>query len=67
MADTQRILRYPEVARITGLCRKTVERRVASGEFPAPVRLGRTARAVGFLSHEVQEWINSRPRATAGP
>ena len=63
MTDT-RILRYPDVARITGLSRKTVERRIAAGEFPTPVRLGQGARAVGFRSDEVQEWIRSRPRAT---
>ena len=56
-----RILRYPDVERVTGLSRKTLERRLAAGDFPVPVRLGR--RAVGFLSHEVQEWLKSQPRA----
>ena len=56
-----RILRYPDVQRMTGLSRKTVERRLAAGDFPVPVRLGK--RAVGFLSDEVQAWLKSQPRA----
>ncbi len=46
---------------MTGLSRKTVERRLAAGDFPVPVRLGK--RAVGFLSDEVQAWLKSQPRA----
>ena len=56
-----RVLRYPDVQRMTGLSRKTVERRLKAGDFPVPVRLGR--RAVGFLADEVERWIRERPRA----
>ena len=56
-----RILRYPDVQRVTGLNRKTIERRVKADRFPVPVRLG--ARAVGFRSDEIEAWIKARPRA----
>ena len=55
-----RILRYPEVMRVTGLSRKTIERRLKADCFPVPVRLG--ARAVGFRSDEVETWIKAQPR-----
>lgn len=56
-----RILRYPEVQAVTGLSRKSIERRLRAGTFPKPVKLG--ARAVGFRSDEVEAWIKNRPRA----
>ena len=59
---TTRILRYPDVQRVTGLSRKTIERRLETGNFPVPVKLG--SRAVGFLSDEVEAWIRDQPRVT---
>lgn len=51
------ILRLPEVKARTGLSRSTIYARVSEGTFPKPVSLG--ARAVGWIDHEIQEWINS--------
>ena len=45
-----RILRIPEVVEITGLSRTTIWRRVKSGDFPAPVRLGEPRDALGRLA-----------------
>ncbi|MYA44637.1 MAG: AlpA family phage regulatory protein [Gemmatimonadetes bacterium] len=56
-----KVLRYPEVQAVTGLSRKSIERRINAGTFPRPVRLG--ARAVGFRSDEIEAWIKARPRA----
>ena len=57
-----RILRTPEVVRITGLSKTTIWRRVKSGDFPAPVRLGNMAtRSIGWRSGQVQDWLNTRP------
>ena len=57
-----RILRTPEVVRITGLSKTTIWRRVKSGDFPAPVKLGSLAtRSVGWREDEVKNWIDSRP------
>lgn len=52
------ILRLPAVKQSTGLSRSTIYQRVADGGFPKPVSLG--DRAVGWLEHEVQEWLQRR-------
>ena len=57
-----RILRIPEVVKITGLSRTTIWRRVKSGDFPAPVRLGNlVTRSVGWRESQVKQWLDSRP------
>lgn len=58
-----RILRIQEVVNVTGLSRGTLWRREKDGEFPARVRLG--GNSVGWRADEVQEWIDSLPRADA--
>jgi len=60
--EPDRIIRRPELLRITGLSRATVYRQCKEGAFPAPVQLG--PNSVGWLESEVQEWIGSRERAT---
>ncbi len=58
---TVHILRRPDVAAATGLRKSQIDRLEARGEFPKRRRL--SARAVGWKSDEVQEWIDSRPLA----
>jgi prophage regulatory protein len=58
-----RILREPEVYRRTGISRVTRWRWERDGMFPRRVRLGRNI--VGWREHEIQEWIESRPRGFA--
>ena len=53
--QTLRILRFPEVVMKTGLSKSAIYGRIRSQEFPAPVPLG--DRAVGFLSHEIDDWL----------
>ena len=61
----QRIMRTPEVVRITGLSKTTIWRRVRSGDFPAPIRLGGLAtRSVGWREQEVENWIDTREVVT---
>ena len=57
----QRILRLPEVIKTTGLGRSTIYARISENLFPEPVNLG--ARSVGWLSTEIQDWIQSRMRS----
>ena len=58
----ERIMRIPEVVEVTGLSKTTIWRRVKSGDFPAPVRLGSLAtRSVGWREGEVETWLDSRP------
>ena len=63
MATT--ILRLPQVMARTGLSRSSIYAKVAVGEFPEPISLG--ARAVGWLSDEVEAWLVARVEATRGP
>jgi prophage regulatory protein len=55
---TPTILRLPAVKARTGLSRSTIYHMIARGVFPAPVPIG--ARAVGFLSTEIENWIACR-------
>lgn len=55
------ILRLPAVKACTGLSRSTIYQQVANGDFPPPVNLG--PRAVDWLAHEVDAWIEDRVAA----
>ncbi len=59
---TDRLLREPEVARMTGLGRTTRYEMERRGDFPRRRRL--TSSAVAWLESEVLEWMRSR---CAGP
>jgi len=55
-------MRIPEVVEVTGLPKTTIWRRVKSGDFPAPVRLGSLAtRSIGWREGEIKRWLDSRP------
>jgi prophage regulatory protein len=58
-----RVLRMKELERVTGLKRPSIYERVAAGTFPKPIKLGggqRGASAVGWLEHEVLDWLRER-------
>ena len=59
--EERRVMRRPEVERVTGISRSTLYEMIKSGEFPKPMRLGR--RAVGWPETVVSEWLDSRPTA----
>ena len=52
---SHKILRLPEVKALTGLSRSSIYLRMANHEFPESISLG--GRAVGWLEHEIYEWI----------
>jgi prophage regulatory protein len=52
------LLRLPQVKARTGLSRSEVYRRIAAGDFPAPIKLGE--RASAWAEHEVTAWIAAR-------
>ena len=60
--EDDRILRQPEVSKVTGLPRSSLYRRLREGTFPLPVQTG--PNSVGWFASEVQEWLRTRPRAT---
>ena len=52
-----RLLRLPDVKSRTGYSRSEIYRRIAAGDFPAPVKLG--ARASAWPEHEINAWCQS--------
>jgi prophage regulatory protein len=61
----ERILRRPEVERITGLCRSTIYDWMTRGAFPRPVALG--SRLVGWRESDLDKWLKSRRPREPGP
>lgn len=59
-----RLIRFPEVERITSLKRSAIYARIATGEFPAPRAL--SARCTVWLESEILDWIQNRPLSAAG-
>jgi prophage regulatory protein len=53
-----KLSRLPAVLERTGLSASTIYDKVAPGEFPKPIKLG--AKSVGWLDHEIDEWIEAR-------
>lgn len=56
------ILRRHQVQSRTGLARSSIYALIAAGRFPAPIRL--TSNTVGWLEHEVEQWITQRTQAS---
>ncbi len=56
--SASQVLRLPSVMARTGLSRSTLYALLARGDFVQPIRL--SARTIGFLSHEVEAWIEQR-------
>ena len=54
------IIRLKDVMALTGLSRSTIYLRMVQGKFPNKINLG--SRAVGWISSEVNEWIEERIR-----
>lgn len=51
-------LSFRDVTHEIGLCRRTIEKLVSSGQFPAPRRVG--ARLI-FVGAEVRDWLSNQP------
>ena len=59
-----RVLRFPDVKKVTGLSRTTIWRRIRDGEFPKSVKLGARGGSVGWLEDEVLHWQKTLCRST---
>jgi len=53
-----KIFRMPDVSGVTGLKSSTIYKLVRTKEFPPPIKL--TSRSSGWLSHDVDRWLESR-------
>jgi prophage regulatory protein len=62
--ETPRLLRLPEVTRLTSLGRSAIYARVAAGTFPMPLSV--SSRCTVWRESEVRAWIDSLPRGV-GP
>ncbi|EMH2964040.1 AlpA family phage regulatory protein [Burkholderia multivorans] len=52
------ILRRKAVEQITGLSKSSIYAGIQNGTFPIPIRL--TANSVGWVSHEIQNWLQEK-------
>lgn len=52
------ILRRKAVEQITGLSKSSIYAGIQNGTFPMPIRL--TANSVGWVSHEIQNWLQEK-------
>jgi prophage regulatory protein len=57
-----RLLRLPDVERLTSLRRSAIYLRVARGDFPEPLRI--SDRCSVWKEAEILAWIESLPRGT---
>jgi prophage regulatory protein len=57
-----RLLRLPDVMRLTGLSRSTIYHLASTLDFPKPVKLGN--RVSAWVACEVTEWIDCRVTQT---
>jgi prophage regulatory protein len=64
ISPTSRLLRLPEVQSIIGLRRSEIYRRIRTGTFPAPIRLG--TNAVAWLQSDLDAWIAARVAESRG-
>jgi predicted DNA-binding transcriptional regulator AlpA len=51
----KRLMRWPEVERVTGISRATLTNMSARRDFPRPVQV--SVHITAFLSNEVFEWL----------
>lgn len=53
-----RLLRRPQVEKMTGYSRSSIYLKIQDGTFPKPVKLG--PRAVAWIEAEVMQWIDGK-------
>jgi prophage regulatory protein len=56
----RRVLRMAATEEKVGLRQSQIREKVAAGEFPKPIRLSASGRAVGWLEHELEEYLDQR-------
>jgi prophage regulatory protein len=59
----KRMVSKREVVSITGLSGVTIWRRMKAGDFPLSLQL--TPSKIGWFLHEIEAWVDSRPRGIA--
>lgn len=60
------VLKLPAVQLKTQLSRSSIYRLEAEGNFPKRIQIG-AGHSVAWYEHEIEEWLNSRPRVSDTP
>ncbi|MCB1613964.1 MAG: AlpA family phage regulatory protein [Xanthomonadales bacterium] len=60
-----RVLRRPEVERITGLSRSSIYRGMANDDFPRAITISK--KSVGWLASSIEAWLAARVAASGAP
>jgi prophage regulatory protein len=63
-ASMNRLLRVRQVEDATGFGRSWIYEKVRKGEFPAPIKVGRSS---VWIEAEVESWIDAQIRACRDP
>jgi predicted DNA-binding transcriptional regulator AlpA len=50
----------PAAAEMTGMSETQIREKIAKGEFPRPIKLFESGRAIGFLEHELEAYLDER-------
>ena len=61
MPERERLLTWKEVCELVAMSPSTVRRRIEDAGFPPGIKVGPRTRR--WLLSEIEEWIDSRPRA----
>ena len=62
MSKSPQILRLPEVVAKTGMSRTRILAAVAAGAFPAPFKIVKNGRAIGWSAQEIDDHIAQQMR-----
>lgn len=62
LPSLNRLLRRPEVERLTGLRRSTIYELIREGRFPKSIQLSK--KSVAWVETEIYEWIATRIKAS---
>lgn len=58
VGEDDRLIRLPEVLRLTGMCRSALYNQMALGQFPRSIKIG--PRTASWSLNEVRRWIGER-------
>ncbi len=61
---TDRIVRYPEAAKIVGLAVSSIRRLESEGKFPKRFQIG--PRAVGYRLSDINRYLEDREQVSGG-
>lgn len=56
---THKILKQPAVIEKTGIPRASLNKMIAKGKFPAPIKLN-DSRATGWVEAEIDAWVEKK-------